>query len=364
MSNQKATKLADSLIISNITHTIIGGGYLFLSVVTAKHLSHNTYMGLLLGLLFFLPFAYILADLARLFPHQSFTNIFRRVLGKYCGLFLSLLFIFHAILISALGLKQSQLMVSSYFLPRTPLFLVNIVFIAMVLYLAWHGIKAISRLAAFMLIPPLIGIFILQLLELFNVNWLNLRPILSGTPIQWLAAGFDSLYLLIPAYVGMFYLPFLKNPKQMLKILLIPVSITFPLLFLATISMVGTFGPALITKIAWPTMETFHVIDMPLLLLEQADLFFLITWYAFIFVTATLGVYLTSNELNFLWPKVKLKWLLITVGAIYLIIASLPLNITFIAGLTGRFYWLFITMHYLPFLITWVVARVRLNSKS
>ncbi len=363
MPGQKTAKLPNSFIIAGITHISIGGGYLFLSTVIAQHLTYNTYMGLLLGLIFFLPFIFISADFARIFPNQSFTVIYRQVLGKYCGTFLSLFFIAHVILTSALGLKQSLLMISSYFFLSTPQILITIIFVAIILYLALHGIKAISRLAGFMLIPPLAIIFILQFLGLSQVDWTYVRPILTGAPFQWLATGFDSLYLFIAATAGIFYLPFIKASKEMLKVTLIPLGICFPLFFLATIGIIGTFGPTVITKMAWPSVEFFHVIDVPFLLLEQAGLFFLITWLAFLYVAETLGIYLTSHELNFIWPKMKLNWLIMVVAVIILIIAGLPMDIVTMVNFTNRYYWVFIFMNYTPFLIAWMVARVRFQKK-
>lgn len=355
----KQVKLPTNLAIAGLIHVYIGWGFIWLFPIAVKHLAYNAYMGLIIGFLLILPLIWILTDFARIFPQENITHIFTRVLGKYLGPVFSLLFIFGVIIRISFAAQGSQSMVLTYFFIRTPQFLVTSIFGAISLYLAWHGIKSITRMAAFMLIPPLIVIFSLSLVGMKDVQLVNLQPVLAGAAKDWLAAGFDLLYIFIPVVITFFYLPFLQGPKQALKVGLWPYIVVVPLFLLTIIGTIGTFGPTVVQKTVWATIEFFHIIDMPSLLLEQAGLFFLLAWYAFFFLGVTQGVFFTSQELYHLWPVLKERWYLLLVGLSVFSVAGLPINIISLTAIANRFGHFLGIMSYALLVLVWIVARIR-----
>ena len=347
-------------MIAGTIHIYITAGFLLLSRVALKRLSYNAYLSLIPGVLYILPFILIAADFARLFPNENITGIFRRVLGKYFGAVFSLVFTMLVIMIVAFPLRETQIMVLTYFFHQTPGYLIAGFSMVIVLYLALNGIKSILKLAAFMLIPPLMIIYGLNLLGLMNIDWLTVQPVLSGAIGQWLTAGFDLLYLFVPTTVIFFYLPLLQNSKQVLKVEMISLGVAFPLYFLSLLGTIGTFGPSVMKKIAWPTLASVQSIGSPYLLLEQVGVLFIITWYAFVLIAVTQGVYLTSKELFNLWPVVNHKLLIVAVGVLIFIIINLPIGITMLIKMIERFQVPYIIIYYSLFVITWVVARIRI----
>ena len=97
-------------------------------------------------------------------------------------------------------------MVLTYFFNRTPELIITGLFIGIILYLTLHGVQSIARLAGFLLIPPLVIIYALQILGFDNVKLLNAGPLFMVNPVQWLAGGFDLVFVLLPGQRA-FFLP-------------------------------------------------------------------------------------------------------------------------------------------------------------
>jgi hypothetical protein len=354
--NKQQNKLPDSLITAILVHLFIGWVYLRLSEIAVKHLSYNAYLGLIPAFVFILPFIWFAFDLSRIFPNESIGLIFLKVFGKYFGIVVFFIYAAFLIFIGSIALIQAQLMVLNYF-PSAGNFLF-VFFILFTLYLGIHGPDAVGRLASFMLIPPLIIFYGMHIIGLSNINLLNVQPLFLSPPKQWLVSGFNLLYVLLPVTALYEYLPFFRKPKSVLKVGLSSIAITLPLFFLTIFGTIGTFGPQLINQFAWPEVEFFRVIDLPYLLLEQAGLIFIITWFVFIFVTISHGFFVLPNELSILWPKIKLKWFSISIAILVLIIIKIPFNVVDLK-MFDRYRAHFVISYLFIYLITWVIAMIR-----
>jgi spore germination protein len=357
-------KTADSLIMAIIIHIYIGWGFLYLVKFAVNHLTNNAYIGLFPAAVIIIPFFWVASDLARIFPNMSICTIFCRVFGKYTGKAVGIILLLYITFYESIALRDGHLMISSYFFNRTPFCLITAVFIACALYLALNGVKAIGRLTMFMLFPPLLIIFMLELLGLVNVNFVNIQPVLAGSPWQWLSAGFDLTLILVPGTAIIFYLPFINQAKNIKKISLYSLGVVFPIFFLALLGTIGTFSTSLTKTMSWSVVEFFRLIDYPYLLLEQTGLFFLISWYALFFGAMAQGLFLIGNEFNALFPKVKRNWYILSLSVLVFAAVNIPLNIVYIQSFLLS-YQRWIAFSYLGILLgTWLVARLRFKEKK
>jgi Spore germination protein. len=172
-------------------------------------------------------------------------------------------------------------------------------------------------------------------------------------------AGTDLVTILLPGLGISICISFLKRPASMKKITMYSLGMVLPLFLLNILGIVGTFGPTVMKKLSWPAVEYFHQIDFPFLLLEQAGLFFLIAWYASIFVTMGVGAFFVGNEFHIIFPRIKRQWITIAYCVILLIIVNLPISMI----ASEKFFksthkW--IAFSFLSFfVIAWLVDRLR-----
>jgi spore germination protein (amino acid permease) len=320
-------KVPDSFIIALFVHVYIGWGLLYLVKLATVHLTHNAYWGIFIALFMIIPFYWMVYQLAKYHPGLSISQIFSQVFGRAVGALLVVAFLLHIFYFQIIFFRDSQMMVYTYFFNRFPFSIMTALLIAGVLYVALHGVESVGRLGLFMLIPPFLAIFLLQVIGLVNVNPLNLQPIFEGTFRQWLLAGSDVILVLLPGTGVVILFPFFRGPETMKKFTFYSLAMVVPLFFLNILGIVGTFGSLVMNKMNWPIVEYFHVIDFPFLLLEQMGLFFLIAWYASIFVTLSVGAFCVGNEFHILFPKIKCKWFIVTYGIVLWIIVNLPIGI-------------------------------------
>lgn len=361
--NQNVTKNTNSLIVAAIVHFYIGWGFLFISKIATGHLTNNAYLGLIPASLIALPFIWIIVYLAKLFPGKNISTIFGLVFGKFLGTVISIIHLLYLFSFESMPLLYGQKMVHTYFFERTPFFILPTIILICGTYLALNGFLATSRLAAFMLIPPLMIILGLEMLGLVNINSLNIQPILTASPLNWLLSGTDLVMILLPTTAPLLFLPFISSPNNVKKIGITSFAISFPILFLAIMGYIGAFGPTIANKNNWAIVEYFHIIDYPFLLLEKAGLFFLVAWYIITTIAIALGLFLFGNELHIIIPQINRKWLILGFSLMVLLVVNVKINASTIDEFMIKYQKL-IAFSYLSIIfITWSVAKIRFKTK-
>jgi spore germination protein KB len=327
LTKDNERKLPDSFFVALIIHVYIGWGFLYLIKLATVHLSHNAYWSLIIALIIISPAYWMLVQLSKAFPGRSISQIFQRVLGKTLGKVFALAYLLQIVYYQTIIFRDSQLMVYTYFFRRTPFILMTGVLIAGVLYISLRGVAAVGRLAMFMLLPPFFVILALQFIGFSNIDVQNLRPIFEGSLRDWSLAGTDMVSILLPGLGAAVCLPFLQGPNTMGKATVYSLGMVIPLFFFNLLGIIGVFGPFALTKLNWPNVEYYHVIDYPFLLLEQMGLFFLIAWYASVFVALCAGGAVVANEFHIIFPRIKRKWLSLLFGVLLWILVNLPIDI-------------------------------------
>lgn len=357
--NQRSKKLPDSLLVALTVHIYIGWGLLYLAKLAVGHLSYNAYWGIFVALVIIAPFNWIIFNLSQKYPGQSIFQIYQQVFGKTLGIVLSLLYFLHIIYFQMMLFRDSQLMIYTYFFKVTPFMLMTALLMIGASYVAWHGIESVGRLALFALYLPFLAIFGIQLFGLINVNIINLQPVFDGTFRDWLLAGTDMLIILIPGTAVSSFLFYIKKPDSVKKITIASWGMVILLFFFNILGIIGSFGPSLIPRMNWPVVEYFHIIDFPFLLLEQTGLFFLVAWYASIFVTVSVAASIAGNELPFIFPRIKRRWIIPVYAFLTWVLVNLPINLVASETFFKKTY-KFLTFSFLSFfLIVWVGSLFR-----
>jgi hypothetical protein len=358
--NNLIKPLPNSLLVAILTHIFIGIGYLDLTDLAGLHLRHNSYLSPILALPFVFPVIWIISDLMSFLPGRPIPAVMTAAFGKYPGKMINLVYIVTQGAIFIFALRESQLLVGSYFLEPVDVRILIISVAGLSLYLAWRGITAIGRFASFMLIIPLIIMYGLNLLSLSNVNTLNVRPLLEGVGRRWLEGGFDLLLMFIPASLSFAYLPFFKSPRNLLRVTLIALGLSVPLFFLILFGTTGVFGPIMLLNFPWPAVEFFHILDLPIMLVEKAGLFFVIAWYAFIFTLVSQSHFILGHLVHTAFPSIKPNWAIIIMALITATVAViLPFNAVAMKSLMLSSARYIAGLNYSIIILTWIFIRIR-----
>jgi len=211
----------------------------------------------------------IILLLLRKFPDDPLPSLLGKIFGKSLGKLLLLPAVAYFGYYGFTILVNSMLYIKSWFLPKTPAYLVMILFAVPTFMLVRNGIRVIGRYAEFVLYAmawmPLFVLF-----PLGSGHWVHLLPVLKDGWGPVLRGVPDTVFSFAGLEILFFVYPFLKNKKQAFQGMLIANSLTMVLYVFVTISCFILFPPEEVTLINQPLMNLLKTIEFRFL--ERFDM--------------------------------------------------------------------------------------------
>ncbi|CAH1194509.1 Spore germination protein YndE [Paenibacillus auburnensis] len=158
---------------------------------------HAVWISILLalpgGILLYLVFA----DLYRQFPDLVISGYTRKILGRWIGWPLSLLYLPVLMYNGSRNLREAgDLLISSTY-DRTPIFIINSIMVIAVMYILYKGIEVFSRTAEIyfwlIVIMGLVSNFVVIISGLVHLK--NLFPIHPGEWLEALGSAYPSIWI-------------------------------------------------------------------------------------------------------------------------------------------------------------------------
>lgn len=232
--------------------------------------------------------------LLKKYPNAIYTEITKKILGKYVGKFCNVFIYLYFIMIGSLACVLFIRSVTLWLLPLTPMWVLSLIIILSSIYLTISDLRIISRF--FVLASVLI--ILLFLLSFFTfyipkefrfilpVGHSGVKNILLGSHKSLLSMlGFESLLLIFP-YV-------LDSEKEILKtVSFANFSVTIFYTFFTFLCLIS-FSPTQLLQIREPVLYLFKVISFEML--DRLDLIFLSVWI----------VPMTTSVINYLFLSAK-----------------------------------------------------------
>ncbi|MFZ7102723.1 MAG: GerAB/ArcD/ProY family transporter [Peptococcaceae bacterium] len=240
---------------------------------------------------------WMLITLAARFPRENFFQYHKRVWGKVLSWPITLGYFLFWIVFLVMLLQEFSWINKTFFLYETPVFIPKLLIILAAALLVSYGFAVLARFFQLMLpflLIPLLSVF---LLTIFKIEWVHFLPILEKGMIPVLKG--TAYYLgSIQGLMGiiLFFSPFMKEPRSVLKPALVAVSIVFLLNIVQTIGAIGVLGVENIKESAYPGIDTITVIEMPGFPVERYELWLTMPWLLGIFTTWSLFLYLLAYE--------------------------------------------------------------------
>lgn len=220
------------------------------------------------------------------FPDDTFLQFTSTLLSKPIAFIIVFLYGIYATLTTSLIIRFLCEMVGTWFLPRTPSFVVSLIIVLTLIYITKDGLTLVGRfneIVVFSIIPYILLIFP----SLTEASLLNLRPvggsgfvnIIKGiTPSFYAFAGYEVILIIYP-YVA-------NKNKNNLKYSVL--SIIFVTLLYTSIvaSQISLFGYQEIAHILYSFINYLDVLDFPVI--ERIEIFFTFFWTFAVLGTITI----------------------------------------------------------------------------
>ncbi len=158
----------------------VGSTILITPATLAKNAKQDAWMVPLVSMAIGLLNIWFFTKVAYLYPDKTFVECLEALLGKWLGKAVGLMFAFWGFITSAALVWYVGNFITSQFMPETPEFVTNLLFVSIMIFALRLGIETIAH-AAEILVPWIIVLFIaVVILLLPEVKFENLLPVMEN----------------------------------------------------------------------------------------------------------------------------------------------------------------------------------------
>ncbi|SCX95895.1 GerAB/ArcD/ProY family transporter [Alkaliphilus peptidifermentans] len=269
-----------------IVSIMIGTGILGLSRAVAEISQQDAWISVLINGIFVSIIMAIIVFTIRNFPGQNFLQYTSILLSKPIAYIITSIHIIYLVIFSATATRFLTEMISTWFLPKTPIFVVSLIIVITTVYMTMHGLTTLARfneVIVFMLIPFTMLVFV----GLPEMEFINLRPIggsgiksimLGAIPSFYAFGGFESILV---------YYPYISNKqKPIIKYSVLSILLVTFIYTITVISQIALFGVQGLERVLYPSINYLSAVDF--ILIERMEIFFTIFWIFTVFSTVSL----------------------------------------------------------------------------
>ncbi|MCY8231157.1 GerAB/ArcD/ProY family transporter [Priestia endophytica] len=259
--------------------------------ITAKK---DAWFSILLGMGggIFLFFIYYL--LFRQYPNLPFTACIRKIVGKYIGWGLGLIYCLLFLYIAARNIRDFGDLLLSSTLPRTPLLAINLTLVLVICYIIHLGIEVIGRTGeVFIVILLLLGIAAnFFVLVSGDIDFEQVRPFLEHgwRPILTTTVSFTMIFPFGEMLVFTMLLPYLNRPELVKRVWVLSVISSGLVLSWTAVLNMAALGINVMERSTFPTLATIGKVNL-LNFIERLDAIVVFTLLMTVFFKASVLLY-------------------------------------------------------------------------
>ncbi|QAT51111.1 hypothetical protein EQM14_15780 [Caproiciproducens sp. NJN-50] len=192
---------------STIAMFLIGSSVISSGTNSAKQ---DTWITILIAVVLIIPFAWVYAEILKLYPGQNFFVNILRAMGRPVGLAVCALYAVYALYLGALVLRTFSEFVHIVNMTETPIISIMVCILAAVVYMLSNRLYVLARVSRFLLPFLYFTIFTTLILSYKNMDVGNLKPILHTDPPDFLRGilfsftlPYGELVLCLPMFGAM-----------------------------------------------------------------------------------------------------------------------------------------------------------------
>ncbi|MDT3425645.1 spore germination protein KB [Paenibacillus forsythiae] len=233
-----------------------------LGVDTGKDAWMSVLLGGIAGVLPFIGYIY----LYRAYPDDPLSRYSRKLLGKYLGGLVALLFILSFMMMAARDLRDGSTMLVMATMNRTPIFVISLMMILSSAYVAHKGVEVLARTSLlFAVIVMLIGGFCgLMMIFSGKINLLRILPLLENGAWPVLRSVLVQNYMFPFGEMICFtmLMPYLSDSRRGPWVIVASMLFSALLLSLTTVMNLSVLGADIVARSPLPLMPTISKISI------------------------------------------------------------------------------------------------------
>ena len=283
--------ISNRQLIFILVQITVGTGILSLPRQIAAISGQDAWLSILLGASFWIFSLFIFSTLGSKFPNQTIIEYSQVILGPLLGRLVGLSYLIYSLLITAISARVFVMIITTYILPKTPIFINLTLIIFTCLYLISKGLKTLARLDEFLFFA-LAPAYLVMIPTIFKSNWWFFTPVL-GTSFKEIGQGsLNTTYSFLGPEILLLIFPYIKEKKEVFKSSLIGLGIITSTYLYIIIITLGYFGSETVFYILWPTINLLKAIKIPFF--GRLEFFLIGLWIAIAFTSIASFYYIAS----------------------------------------------------------------------
>ncbi|MFB7642035.1 GerAB/ArcD/ProY family transporter [Peribacillus butanolivorans] len=281
------------LTILVILYTV-GDSILVIPSIVASEAKQNGWVsGILSVAIAPLLVVFLYDALRKCYPDLTLVEYSQKILGKWLGIAISLLFISYFFITTATYLREIGDFMTSQIMPETPIQVIMFLFMSIVLMSARLGLEPLARSAEILFPFVVILLSSLMILLLPEIKFQNLQPVWEGglKPVIRGSIPFIVFPFIEPVAVLMI-LPFVSQKDRIRKNLFIGQLLAGSVLIIITLLAILVLGVDLTVKEIYPSYKLAQKINIANFL-TRVEAILAIIWFITIFIRFSLFFYVT-----------------------------------------------------------------------
>lgn len=323
---KETTGIGPGLLFNIMFSSLYGYGVVSSPYVAAKYMGANGYLGFILAFLLAMPIVLCAVRLSKRFPGKSIIQYLPLVCGKILGKGIAVLFLLFLLVITAWATRQIADLNNTYFLSRTPLWVIVAILLATTAYIAHKGIESITRLAAFIFPVAVVFIFLSAVFTFQGFRLDHVRPVFHTQGYELSLGALQMFYIYFPLTILFMVYPYLTKTKKGFKTILSAVLLASTAILIFVVSGIGTYGSAGILRYSFPVLELTRKANVPFLM-QSMGLFFAVSYFSQVCL-AIAGLYFSlALATTQLLGVLNYKWFVLLYFPILMFVVLAPESI-------------------------------------
>lgn len=309
-----------------------GSSLLLAPSMLASKAKQDAWLAAIFGLAVGLLLVWLYQTLGNLFSDMTLVEYSEKILGKWIGKAISLLFFTFPFLLGALVLRNIGDFVTTQIMPETPIEVIHIIFLSIVMMGTRYGLETLARSGEilfpwFILFFLILVIFISPQIELKKIQPIlegGMKPVLQST-LPFIGFPFLELVILLMIF------PYVNNPKEAGKAFFRGILMGGVVLILLTALAILVEGADETSRNLYPSYILAQKINIGNFL-QRIEAIVAIIWFIAIFFKLTICFYVATLSLAQILKLKEYRMLVFPLGMILIILSIVVSpNIVYIA---------------------------------
>ncbi|QSZ26795.1 endospore germination permease [Aceticella autotrophica] len=305
-------KISIKQLIYIIVTIVITTESVFLPSFVASYAKEDSWISVIISTIFSALIFIIYYNLAMMFKDQNFFEYIEKIVGKFMGKIISILFILFFLNVIFVVTRQLIEIMGNAFMPKTPSLVFLVVTLIPVMYAVSKDFSSIVKVNEILLPYGLFALIFIVALSLPNIKIDNFMPILAKGILPPIIGSFPITSWVLESVILLAIFPQIEQKEKALKGGLLSILIIGFISFLGLIA-IGIFSAEVTTNMQFPLLEVTRNIRTGIYT-QRFDSLIMSIWIAGIYIKITVFTYLFLKGLTEILKCNDQKFALIPMG--------------------------------------------------